>query len=237
MFFVRVQCDTYISQPLAAGRSLNNAFCWGGWSERSCTRSATAIVSVVQLGGGHSTTELIAAKDKLPQNLWNFFKFSIHFFLTYCSFEPKQLTCKCVDNLRWNLKMLFTIHLFLGSNMTSKQENLIFQLCSNLFAFNMFLMIVCQMRLEKRSVTAKRTCSWLPVAATIEQTKCVLFSFILRNLQATFPLRACLVCAEWKAMWAQISKVGLASDWKHVFNLSCQYLCSARQNESTARGF
>jgi len=31
--------------------------------------------------------------------------------------------------------------------------------------------------------------------------------------------------------------VGLASDWKHVFSLSCQYLCSARQNQSTARGF
>jgi len=46
-----------------------------------------------------------------------------------------------------------------------------------------------------------------------------------------------LLCAEWKAVWAQISKVGLASDWKNVFSLPCQYLCNARQNESTAREF
>jgi len=53
----------------------------------------------------------------------------------------------------------------------------------------------------------------------------------------TFPLRACLVCADWNAVWAQIPKVGLASDWKHVFSLSCECLCSAQQNESAARGF
>ena len=63
----------------------------------------------------------------------------------------------------------------------------------------------------------------------------------------TFPLRACLVCAAWKAVWApkKSSARKIRKNRKehyilneHVFSLSCcQYLCSARQNESTARGF
>jgi len=47
---------------LAAGRSLNNAFCRGGCRDRSCPRSATASQlsdPPFQLGGGHATIVLI----------------------------------------------------------------------------------------------------------------------------------------------------------------------------------
>jgi len=72
-------------RQLAAGRSLNCASCPGGWGERSCPGSATAIHSVLwiehptfQLGGGHLTTELLP-----PQKL-----------VTYiCRTKDQQQSC------------------------------------------------------------------------------------------------------------------------------------------------
>jgi len=58
---------------LSAGQSLNNAFCQGSCGEHSYLRSATAIHSValdqtpnLPMGGGHSTTKLIATPDIRP---------------------------------------------------------------------------------------------------------------------------------------------------------------------------
>ena len=80
-------------------------------------------------------------------------------------------------------------------------------------------------------------CIILVALIYLESAKIYTGPKIVRGLKRlrTTALRACLVCAESKAVWAQFSKVGLASDWKHVFSLSCQYSRSARQNESTAR--
>jgi len=72
-----MQGDRHIERQLAAGRSLEYAFCHGVWGERSCLRSATTIhCAVVEwtskrpFRGGHFTTELIAKKFLISRTLW-----------------------------------------------------------------------------------------------------------------------------------------------------------------------
>ena len=67
---------------LATGRSLHNAFCWGCWGERSCPRALRRVIQwpwiehpTFQLGGGYSTTELVAVQ---------------HIYFTNCCGEHKS---------------------------------------------------------------------------------------------------------------------------------------------------